>query len=154
MCDRVCIDTIMDMKQGEGMLIGNFSNAFFLVHMESVESTYIEPRPFRANAGAVHAFILMPGGRDVSLIRQNSETIRLTRSSGAPVLVVQRSKDDKVPGYAEEGSRHFGFKVKETISEKIFLASSGITSNPAYPVFPTSGNPDNKRCFCLPALSV
>lgn len=29
MGDRVCIDTIMDMKQGEGMLIGNFSNAFF-----------------------------------------------------------------------------------------------------------------------------
>jgi len=118
MCDRVCIDTIMDMKQGEGMLIGNFSNAFFLVHMESVESTYIEPRPFRANAGAVHAYILMPGGRDVSLIRLNSETIRLTRPSGAPFLVVQRSKDDKVPGYAEEGSRHFGFKIKETISEK------------------------------------
>ncbi len=60
----------------------------------------------------------MPGGRDVSLIRQNSETIRLTRPSGAPVLMVQRSKDDKVPGYAEEGSRHVGVKIKETISEK------------------------------------
>jgi len=28
MGDRVCIDTITDMKLGEGMLIGNYSNAF------------------------------------------------------------------------------------------------------------------------------
>ena len=165
MGDRVCIDTITDMKPGEGMLIGNYSNAFFLVHSESVENPYVEPRPFRVNAGAVHAYILMPGGKtkyldelqtgdevlivnsrgetfvstvgrlkiekrpmlnivadvagkDVSLILQNAETIRLTRPSGEPVSVVQLSKGDKVLGYTEEGGRHFGFKIKETINEK------------------------------------
>jgi len=165
MGDRVCIDTITDMKPGEGMLIGNYSNAFFLVHSESVENPYVEPRPFRVNAGAVHAYILMPGGKtkyldelqtgdevlivnsrgetfvstvgrlkiekrpmlnivadvegkDVSLILQNAETIRLTRPSGEPISVVQLSKGDKVLGYTEEGGRHFGFKIKETINEK------------------------------------
>jgi len=165
MGDRVCIDTITDMKPGEGMLIGNYSNAFFLVHSESVENPYVEPRPFRVNAGAVHAYILMPGGKtkyldelktgdeilivnsrgetfistvgrlkiekrpmlnivadvagkDVSLILQNAETIRLTRPSGEPVSVVQLSQGDKVLGYTEEGGRHFGFKIKETINEK------------------------------------
>jgi len=165
MGDRVCIDTITDMKPGEGMLIGNYSNAFFLVHSASVENPYVEPRPFRVNAGAVHAYILMPGGKtkyldelktgdevlivnsrgetfvstvgrlkiekrpmlnivadvagkDVSLILQNAETIRLTRPSGEPVSVVQLSKGDKVLGYTEEGGRHFGFKIKETINEK------------------------------------
>lgn len=165
MGDRVCIDTITDMKPGEGMLIGNYSNAFFLVHSESVENPYVEPRPFRVNAGAVHAYILMPGGKtkyldelktgdevlivnsrgetfvstvgrlkiekrpmlnivadvegkDVSLILQNAETIRLTRPSGEPVSVIQLSKGDKVLGYTEEGGRHFGFKIKETINEK------------------------------------
>ncbi|MFZ3105148.1 MAG: 3-dehydroquinate synthase II, partial [Smithella sp.] len=63
MGDRVCIDTITDMKLGEGMLIGNYSNAFFLVHSESVENPYVEPRPFRVNAGAVHAYVMMPGGK-------------------------------------------------------------------------------------------
>ncbi len=165
MGDRVCIDTITDMKQGEGMLIGNYSNAFFLVHSESVENPYVEPRPFRVNAGAVHAYILMPGGKtkyldelktgddvlivnqkgasfvssvgrlkiekrpmlnivaeaggkDVSLILQNAETIRLTQPSGEPISVVRLVKGDKVLGYTEEGGRHFGFKIKETINEK------------------------------------
>ena len=165
MGDRVCVDTITDMKQGEGMLIGNYSNAFFLVHAESVENPYVEPRPFRVNAGAVHAYVLMPGGRtkyldelktgdevlivnhqgestvstvgrlkiekrpmlnivadaggrEVSLILQNAETIRLTQPSGAPVSVVKLAKGDKVLGYTEEGGRHFGFKISETIQEK------------------------------------
>jgi len=165
MGDRVCIDTITDMKQGEGMLIGNYSNAFFLVHSESVENPYVEPRPFRVNAGAVHAYILMPGGKtkyldelktgdevlivnqqgasfvstigrlkiekrpmlnivaeaggkDVSLILQNAETIRLTKPTGEPVSVVKLVKGDRVLGYTEEGGRHFGFKIKETINEK------------------------------------
>ncbi len=165
MGDRVCIDTITDMKLGEGMLIGNYSNAFFLVHSESVENPYVEPRPFRVNAGAVHAYIMMPNGKtkyldelktgdevliinqkgesfastigrlkiekrpmlnivadvqnkEVSLILQNAETIRLTKPSGEPVSVVKLAKGDKVLGYTEEGGRHFGFKIKETISEK------------------------------------
>lgn len=165
MGDRVCIDTITDMKLGEGMLIGNYSHAFFLVHSESVENPYVEPRPFRVNAGAVHAYILMPNGKtkyldelktgdeilivnqrgesfistvgrlkiekrpmlnivaevgkkEVSLILQNAETIRLTRPSGEPVSVIKLAKGDKVLGYTEEGGRHFGFKIKETINEK------------------------------------
>lgn len=165
MGDRVCIDTITDMKRGEGMLIGNYSNAFFLVHSESVDNPYVNPRPFRVNAGAVHAYILMPGGKtkyldelktgdevlivnqaghsfvstigrlkiekrpmlniiadaggkEVSLILQNAETIRLTQLTGEPVSVVKLAKGDKVLGYTEEGGRHFGFKIQETISEK------------------------------------
>lgn len=165
MGDRVCIDTITDMKLGEGMLIGNYSNAFFLVHSESVENPYVEPRPFRVNAGAVHAYVMMPNGKtkyldelktgdeimivnqkgestvstvgrlkiekrpmlnivaevgnkEVSLILQNAETIRLTKPSGKPVSVVKLAKGDKVLGYTEEGGRHFGFKIKETINEK------------------------------------
>lgn len=165
MGDRVCIDTITNMNLGEGMLIGNYSNAFFLVHSESVETPYVEKRPFRVNAGAVHAYIMTPNGktkyldelrtgddvlivnqhgeclvssvgrlkvekrpmltivadvegRDVSLILQNAETIRLTKPSGEPVSVVKLKKGDTVLGYTEEGGRHFGFKITETIEEK------------------------------------
>lgn len=63
MGDRVCVDTCTDMKLGEGMLVGNASSALFLVHAESVENPYVAPRPFRVNAGAVHAYTRVPGGK-------------------------------------------------------------------------------------------
>ena len=45
------------MVPGEGMLVGNFARALFLVHSECAESSYIASRPFRVNAGAVHAYV-------------------------------------------------------------------------------------------------
>jgi 3-dehydroquinate synthase II len=63
MGDRVCVDTCTSMTQGEGMLVGNASSGLFLVHAESVENPYVAPRPFRVNAGAVHAYTRVPGGK-------------------------------------------------------------------------------------------
>jgi 3-dehydroquinate synthase II len=57
MGDRVCVDTCANMGLGEGMLVGNSSGALFLVHAESLENPYVAPRPFRVNAGPVHAYI-------------------------------------------------------------------------------------------------
>jgi len=59
MGDRVCVDTCSMMKLGEGMLIGSAADALFLVHAETEESPYVASRPFRVNAGAVHAYILV-----------------------------------------------------------------------------------------------
>lgn len=61
MGDRVCVDTCTSMNPGEGMLVGNSSNALFLVHAESVSNPYVSPRPFRVNAGAVHAYTRVTG---------------------------------------------------------------------------------------------
>ena len=63
MGDRVCVDTCTAMTMGEGMLVGNTSSVLFLVHAESVENPYVAPRPFRVNAGAVHAYTRVPGGK-------------------------------------------------------------------------------------------
>ena len=63
MGDRVCLDTCTTMTIGEGMLVGNTSSAFFLVHAESLENPYVAARPFRVNASAVHAYILRPGNK-------------------------------------------------------------------------------------------
>ena len=57
MGDRVCIDLCSMLAPGEGMLCGSFSRALFLVHSECMESAYINSRPFRVNAGAVHAYV-------------------------------------------------------------------------------------------------
>jgi 3-dehydroquinate synthase II len=54
----------------------------------------------------------------VSAILQNAETIRLLGLDGHAISVVKIKPGDKVLGYVEEVGRHFGHKVKETISEK------------------------------------
>ena len=41
------------LVQGEGLLVGSFARALFLVHSECAESAYINSRPFRVNAGPV-----------------------------------------------------------------------------------------------------
>ena len=43
--ERVCIDTVSMLSEGEGMLIGNKSNFLFLVHDESIGSSFTSPRP-------------------------------------------------------------------------------------------------------------
>ena len=165
MGDRVCIDTCTTMALGEGMLIGNSSSGLFLVHSESVENPYVAPRPFRVNAGPVHAYVRVPEGKTrylselqsgdeatiinykglcqksivgrikvekrplmfieaeykkktIATILQNAETIRLTQPNGTPLSVVELKKGSKVLTFIEEAGRHFGMKIKETITEK------------------------------------
>ena len=67
MGDRVCIDTCSLMVNGEGMLVGNTSSGFFLVHAETLENPYVAPRPFRVNAGAVHAYLKLADGKTAYL---------------------------------------------------------------------------------------
>jgi 3-dehydroquinate synthase II len=78
MGDRVCVDTCTHMEKGEGMLVGNSSGALFLVHAESVFNPYVSPRPFRVNAGPVHAYTRVPGNKT----RYLSELV-----AGDPVLI-------------------------------------------------------------------
>lgn len=67
MGDRVCVDTCSLMVDGEGMLVGNTSSGFFLVHAETLENPYVAPRPFRVNAGAVHAYLKLSDGKTAYL---------------------------------------------------------------------------------------
>ena len=60
--DRVCVDLTSILEVGEGFLIGSAANALILVHGETLESDFVPPRPFRVNAGAVHAYVLMADG--------------------------------------------------------------------------------------------
>ncbi|MDY7081353.1 MAG: 3-dehydroquinate synthase II [Halobacteria archaeon] len=164
MADRVCVDTGNLMEPGEGMLVGSMSNGLFLVHAETAESPYVASRPFRVNAGAVHAYIRVPGGdtrylseleagdevqivdeegntRDALVGRskiekrammlveaevggeryrtllQNAETIKLVTEDG-PVPVTELDEGDEVKIFVEEGGRHFGTKVEESVVEK------------------------------------
>jgi 3-dehydroquinate synthase II len=57
-------------------------------------------------------------GKEMTSIVQNAETIRLTSPDGKAVSVVNLSPGDKVLVAMEEGGRHFGMKIEESITEK------------------------------------
>ena len=82
---RVCVDTLSMLKKGQGMLVGNSSAFTFLVHAETESNPYVAARPFRINAGAVHAYCAMPedktsyleelaAGRDVLIVSHDGST--------------------------------------------------------------------------------
>jgi 3-amino-4-hydroxybenzoic acid synthase len=57
---RSCVDTTGLMNQEEGMLVGSTSAGGILVCSETHYLPYMNLRPFRVNAGAVHSYIWMP----------------------------------------------------------------------------------------------
>ncbi len=99
MGDRVCIDTCTQMGKGEGMLIGNTSQALFLVHAESVENPYVATRPFRVNAGPVHAYVRVPGGktRYLSELKSGDEVLMVNSQGKSVPVVVGRVKIERRP---------------------------------------------------------
>lgn len=99
MGDRVCVDTCTSMHVGEGMLIGNSSAAMFLVHSESIENPYVAPRPFRVNAGPVHAYIRVSDGKTkyLSDLKAGNDVLIVDFKGKATRAVVGRLKIEKRP---------------------------------------------------------
>jgi len=97
--DRVCVDTCTQMGTGEGMLVGNSARALFLVHAESVENPFVAPRPFRVNAGAVHAYIRVPGGktRYLSELKAGLEVLIVDFRGNTHRAIVGRVKIERRP---------------------------------------------------------
>jgi 3-dehydroquinate synthase II len=97
--ERVCVDTASMLGKGEGMLIGSRSNFLFLVHNESVGSSFTSPRPFRVNAGAVHCYTLSPDGTTnyLSELETGSEVLVIDSHGKARRATVGRSKIENRP---------------------------------------------------------
>ena len=97
--DRVCIDTCSSMNLGEGMLVGNSSQALFLVHSESVENPFVNTRPFRVNAGPVHAYIRLTHGQTkyLSEVRSGDQALVVNFEGKSYPAVVGRAKVEKRP---------------------------------------------------------
>jgi 3-dehydroquinate synthase II len=99
MGDRVCVDTITNMPPGHGMLVGNSSSGMFLVHAENVETPYCATRPFRVNAGAVHAYMRVTDGKTAYLadIAVGDPALIVGPKGQTEVTFVGRSKVEKRP---------------------------------------------------------
>ncbi|KAG5186505.1 3-dehydroquinate synthase [Tribonema minus] len=60
--DRVCLDLVQLLRTGEGVLVGSSAKLLALVHAETLETGFVPARPFRVNAGPVHAYVRMADG--------------------------------------------------------------------------------------------
>lgn len=101
---RACIDTTGFMTAEEGMLIGSTSAGGILVCSETHYLSYMNFRPFRVNAGAIHAYVWMPDdtaeyisdlkvGRKVLCVNCRGEARELSvgrvKLEVRPLLVIQ-----------------------------------------------------------------
>jgi len=99
MGDRCCLDTCTQMALGEGMLVGNTASGFFLVHSESIDNPYVASRPFRVNAGAVHAYTLATGGKTKYLadLKAGDEVLLVDYRGKSQPAILGRNKIEKRP---------------------------------------------------------
>ena len=97
--DRVCVDTCTNMKVGQGMLVGDASDGMFLVHAECVKNPYVEQRPFRVNAGAVHAYVRVPGNKTKYLndLKRGNDVLLVDKKGNTETAVLGRSKVERRP---------------------------------------------------------
>jgi 3-dehydroquinate synthase II len=97
--DRVCVDTCTNMVGSQGMLVGNSSSGMFLIRAENIETPYCDPRPFRVNAGGVHAYIRVPNGKTKYLadLETGDEALIVDADGKTEVAFVGRSKVEKRP---------------------------------------------------------
>ncbi len=112
MGDRVCVDTCSSMALGEGLLVGNSSQALFLVHSETVENPFVNTRPFRVNAGPVHAYVRMADGatKYLSELKSGDQLLVVDFKGTHYPAVVGRAKIERRPlalVEAEAGGRPF-----------------------------------------------
>ncbi|MUV58108.1 3-dehydroquinate synthase II [Halogeometricum rufum] len=104
MADRVCVDTGNLMEHDEGMLVGSMGRGLFFVHAETAESPYVASRPFRVNAGAVHAYVRTPEGgtKYLSELKSGDEVQVVDTEGRTREAIVGRVKIEKRPMFRVE----------------------------------------------------
>ncbi|MCL1915690.1 MAG: 3-dehydroquinate synthase II family protein [Desulfovibrionaceae bacterium] len=96
---RVCVDTLSNLGKGQGLLVGNSATFTFLVNAETERNEYAPPRPFRINAGAVHAYTFLPGDSTAYLeeLRAGSGVLIVDSHGRTETAVAGRIKVERRP---------------------------------------------------------
>jgi 3-dehydroquinate synthase II len=126
--DRVCIDTGSLMEGDEGMLVGSMARGLFFVHAETAESPYVDARPFRVNASAVHAYVRTPEGETAYLseLRSGDEVQIVDTDGYTREAIVGRCKIEKRPMFRVQAETEGGDRVETLLqnAETIKVATS------------------------------
>jgi 3-dehydroquinate synthase II len=112
--DRVCVDTGSLMESDEGMLVGSMARGLVFVHAETAESPYVASRPFRVNAGAVHAYVRTPGGgtKYLSELASGDEVQIVDVEGNTREAVVGRVKIEQRPMFRVQLETESGDRIE------------------------------------------
>ncbi|QLD90009.1 3-dehydroquinate synthase II [Natronomonas salina] len=126
--DRVCVDTASMLEHDEGMLVGSMSRGLFFVHAETADSPYVASRPFRVNAGAVHAYVRTPGGETKYLaeLKSGDEVQVVDTDGNTREAIVGRAKIEKRPMFRVEAELENGDRIETLLqnAETIKVATA------------------------------
>ncbi|PSP68796.1 3-dehydroquinate synthase II [Halobacteriales archaeon QS_1_69_70] len=126
--DRVCVDTASMLDHDEGMLVGSMSRGLFFVHGETADSPYVESRPFRVNAGAVHAYVRTPTGdtKYLSELGAGDEVQIVDTAGHTRSTIVGRVKIESRPMFRIEAETDDGDRVETLLqnAETIKVATA------------------------------
>ncbi|MFC7044928.1 3-dehydroquinate synthase II [Halobacteriaceae archaeon GCM10025711] len=114
LADRVCVDTGSLMDHDEGMLVGSMSRGLFFVHAETADSPYVASRPFRVNAGAVHAYLRTPDGGTKYLAElQSGDDVQIVDVEGRTrEAIVGRAKIERRPMFRVVAETERGDRIE------------------------------------------
>ncbi len=127
--DRVCVDTASMLDHDEGMLVGSMSRGLFFVHAETADSPYVASRPFRVNAGAVHAYARTPDGgtKYLAELKSGDEVQIVDTEGNTREAIVGRAKIEKRPMFRVEAELENGDRIETLLqnAETIKVATGG-----------------------------
>eukprot|EP00899_Mesostigma_viride_P002308 jgi/Mesvir1/12078/Mv00358-RA.1 len=113
----MCVHDRIDVKKPKRHALGSSAKALCLVHGETFASGYVPPRPFRVNAGPVHAYVLMAGEggtKYLSEVRAGDQVLVVQADGSARAATVGRCKVEPRPmllvSFQAEGDSEWGAK--------------------------------------------
>ena len=132
--DRVCIDLLSMLSEGEGVLVGSTSRSFALIHGETIQSKYVPTRPFRINAGSVEAYTYLADGSTKYLceIHSGDEICIIGRSGESRTATVGRMKIETRPlillRFQDENTNEGHVFIQQAETVRLVLENGGVCS--------------------------
>lgn len=119
MGDRVCIDTTSKLAEDEGMFIGSTSSGGILVSSETHFLPYMDLRPFRVNAGAIHSYVFCANNKTkyLSELSVGDELMSVNSKGQTRIVTVGRIKMERRPLLVISAVSESGVKVNTIVQD-------------------------------------
>lgn len=119
MGDRVCIDTTSKLHEDEGMFIGSTSNGGIIVSSETHFLPYMDLRPFRVNAGAIHSYIFCANNttKYLSELTVGDELMAANSKGETRIVTVGRIKMERRPLLVITAVSESGVKINTIVQD-------------------------------------
>lgn len=116
--NRICVDTTAVLHQNEGMIIGSTSRGGLLISSETHYLPYMDLRPFRVNAGALHSYTWSVDNttKYLSDLKVGSTVLAVDTNGNTREVCVGRIKMEERPMLLI-GAEYKGVKINSIVQD-------------------------------------